>query len=276
MSARYFLGVGLTLLAGCTAQPVDPANEPTPPLQVGCQFEVVERSAAADGHYQQVQFAYLSDEGGVPKRFVADTLTFPPGSVRVELFDQPELANHETVPEAAIKRGAIAAINGGYYGEEFEPIGLYLINGQLQQPMSNESGLLTGVLSIDTAGQIALDTRAEFIPANAVSALQSGPFLVDPGHTLGIYSDNGKLRKRTVVALSGRGETIVTTASPVSLYTLAQCLYTQPDAFGVDIVERALNLDGAISTGMYAKLASSTLSKPEEVPVRSMLLLYDK
>ncbi|MEO1743039.1 MAG: phosphodiester glycosidase family protein [Cyanobacteria bacterium J06629_9] len=276
MIARHYLGLGLLLLTSCTVQPTEVVTKPISSLETGCQFEVVQQSPVAVGRYQRVQFTYLSEAGDVPKRFAADILAFPKGSILAELLDQPALEKHETVPEAAAKRGAIAAINGGYYGEEFEPIGLYLLNGQLQQPISNESGLLTGVLSINTAGQIALDTRADFAPTDAVSAFQSGPFLIDPGNALGIYSDNGKLRKRTAVALSERGETIVTTTSPVSLYTLAQCLHTQPEAFGVDIVERALNLDGAISTGMYAKLESSTINKPEEVPVRSILLLYDK
>lgn len=264
---------------GCATQPVpDVAVEPAPALQVGCQFEVFEQSEIAEGAgaYRRVQFTYLGEGEEVPKRFTADVLTFPPRAVRAELLDQPDLQQYETVPAAAQKRGAIAAINGGYYGEAFEPIGLYLIDGQQRQGISKESTLLTGVLSIDASGQIDLSTRAEFTPRNVVSAFQSGPFLIDPGGVLGIYSDNGKLRKRTAVATATTGETVVLTTSAVSLYTLAQCLHTQSDAMSVTAIERALNLDGGVSTGMYAALPSAILNKTEEVSVRSTLLFYGR
>ncbi|MEO1591159.1 MAG: phosphodiester glycosidase family protein [Cyanobacteria bacterium J06632_22] len=245
-------------------------------LQLGCQFEWVEQSAVAqaEGQYRRVQFTYLGEGEETPKRFTADVLTFAPGAVRAELLDQPDLQQYETVPEAAQKRGAIAAVNGGYYGEEFEPIGLYILNGQSLQPMSNASGLLSGVVNIDATGQVNLETRANFSSSRAVSALQSGPFLVDPGNVLGIYSDNNKLRKRSVVALSEQRELIILTTSPVSLYTLAQCLHTQAAGVGVVSIERALNLDGGISTGMFALLSNQALAKTEEVAVRTILMFY--
>ena len=276
--SKRFAALGLAVFVGCATQPAtEVAIEPAPALQVGCQFDVVEQSAvaAAAGQYRRVQFTYLEGEATAPKRFTVDVLTFLPGTVRAELLDQPDLQQYETVPEAAQTRGAIAAINGGYYGEAFEPIGLYLINGQQRQGISRESSLLTGVLSIDTAGQIALSTRNEFSPRNAVSAFQSGPFLIDPGGALGIYSDNGKLRKRTVVATASSGETVVFTTSSVSLYTLAKCLHTQATAIGVTNIERALNLDGGVSTGMYDAQPSAMHNKTEEVSVRSTLLFYD-
>lgn len=247
-------------------------------ITVPCQYEVVSQQTVpgTEGLYQQIQFVYtnLDAEASTPRRFTVQALTLEPGTYQARLLDHPsrEASSYQTIPEVGKTVNAIAVINGGYYDPDFNPLGLSILQGQVQTRLS-ESSLLSGVLNVDTGGQISLIPRASFQQQAAVDAIQAGPFLIDPGNEIGIYSDNGKLRKRTVVGLSTTQQTVVLTTTPVSLYTLAQCLGTQPQSLGINALDRALNLDGAVSTGMYVDLGDTTVNKPEELPVRNVLII---
>jgi uncharacterized protein YigE (DUF2233 family) len=247
--------------------------------QQPCQFQASSPKPLAkqSGYYQQVQFTYrrASEYGLNEVKFTVDGVVWSPGQLQATLVDQPksETVTYQTIPEVGRSNQAVLAFNGGYYDEAFRPLGLYKLKQEERGQMS-PSALLSGVLGITPQGEIDLVTRDRYRPGSYVEAFQSGPFVIDPGGQMGIRNDDGQQAKRTVVGITANQQRLVVTTSPVSLYALATCLESHPQALGVSAIDRALNLDGGPSTGLYVELQKRHLSMPESAPVRTQLILH--
>lgn len=160
---------------------------------------------------------------------------------------------------------AILAINGGYFDDAFAPLGLYRIEGTVVSPAIDRPPL-SGVVTI-TDGHLDLGKQDR---PDAQSAFQAGPFLIDPGGTLGIRSDDGKLAERTVVAIAGDSLVVIVT-SPVTLHSVADWLHQSGEELRVVSIERALNLDGGPSAGYVARVGTVEQAQPPRGAIRSAI-----
>ena len=172
-------------------------------------------------------------------RFNAKTHTFA-------VMDDPE--KHFDLASAAQKRGALAAVNGGYFHPDRTPLGLVIRQGVELHPLERAK-LLSGLVVV-TGGRIALLRVGEFKPsANVREALQAGPFLVDGGKAVpGLNAD--RRAERTFVFTQGADRFGLGVCSAVTLAEIAQIL-AAPDAVPGAKITRALNLDGGSSTGLW-------------------------
>ncbi len=176
---------------------------------------------------------------------------------------------NELVPE-----GVALAINGGYFSSDWKPDGLWVIDGKEIQALSNNP-VLSGVVTITEEGRIdAMPLGND--TGNARFAFQAGPWLIDPGGELGIHQDDGKRFKRSIIAFTTDGETLVVSSSPASLYELASGLQRLPDILPVARVDRALNLDGGPSAGLFVDTVDGRVSMQPSGPVHHVLVCTDR
>jgi hypothetical protein len=194
--------------------------------------------------------------GGSAARLIDQSPTFPVGAV--------------TVAQArAHVPGAVVAINGGYFEAGFRPLGLVRIAGVDRHPRSS-AGVLSGVVAIDGAGHLALLPREAEL-ADAVAAFQAGPFVIDPGGVVGV-GDRPASARRSLLAMDDHGRLLLLVTGALTLHQVAMLLHDQPQAFGMERVERALNLDGGPSAGLSLALDDPAWSSGERGPVRNILV----
>ncbi len=151
---------------------------------------------------------------------------------------------------AARKRGALAAVNGGYFHPDRTPLGLVVRQGVEIHPLE-KARLLSGLVVV-TNGAVALRRPAEFKASRAVGeALQAGPFLVDGGKAVAGL-DRTRSAARTVVFTDGAGRCGVLICKSVTLAQMAALLAT-PGLLPAGKISRALNLDGGSSTALWVR-----------------------
>jgi uncharacterized protein YigE (DUF2233 family) len=162
------------------------------------------------------------------------------------VLDDP--ASRYDLATAAQKRGALAAINGGYFHPDRTPLGLVIRQGVQIHPRE-KARLLSGLVVV-TKGRIALLRAAEFKPGAGVwEALQAGPFLVDAGEPVaGLNAERRAMR--TFVFSQGSEQFGFGVCASLTLAETGSVLATRNLVPGGKI-RRALNLDGGSSSGLW-------------------------
>jgi uncharacterized protein YigE (DUF2233 family) len=164
------------------------------------------------------------------------------------VMDNP--AGELNLASAAKKRGALAAVNGGYFHPDRTPLGLVVRDGRTLHPMERAK-LLSGVV-VGTDGRVSLQRANEFKQTAKVrEALQAGPFLVDKGRPVTGLNATRAAARTVVFQQSGQGCGVVV-ADAATLAEMGAILAT-PQVTGNVPVVRALNLDGGSSTGMWVR-----------------------
>jgi len=168
----------------------------------------------------------------------------------------------------------LAGVNGGYFDENFAPLGLRIANGQMIAPLQR-ARLITGVLVASPRGVQIMRSR-EFSRRLGVSAaIQCGPFLVDRGQPISGLNDS-HLARRTFGATTGGSRALIGVCSAVSLAELAKILATTSLAEDLKI-ERALNLDGGSSSAFwFARENGNAFSISEQKSVRDFVGIVPK
>jgi Phosphodiester glycosidase len=163
----------------------------------------------------------------------------------------------------------LAGVNGGYFDEEFAPIGLRIANGQMIAPL-RRARLITGVLVASSRGVQIVRAREFSRRSDVSAAIQCGPFLVDSARPISGLNDS-RVARRTFVATTNGNRAFVGVCSAVSLAGLSKILATAPFAEGMKI-ERALNLDGGSSSAFwFGREDGSAFSIPERKPVNDFV-----
>jgi len=156
--------------------------------------------------------------------------------------------------------GALAAVNGGYFDELYRPVGWVVDRGVEIAPRSARTS--GGVLAV-RGGALYVGPARE-VPFAPEFAVQNGPRLIENGGRLGIRTDDGRRAPRTVACdAAGRLHLIVVVAAPregPTLHETARMLA----AFGC---QRALNLDGGPSTGVWLRGDAGVASAPPPAPI---------
>jgi uncharacterized protein YigE (DUF2233 family) len=175
-------------------------------------------------------------------------VTFDPKTCAFAVMDNP--AGAFDLGSAAQKRGALAAVNGGYFAPDRSPLGLVVRQGVEIHPLEHGK-LLSGVLSV-TPASITLQRTAAFKSSSAVrEALQAGPFLIEKGKPIAGLEAT-KSAARTVVFQNAKGRWGLVMAKSTTLAGMAEILSTA-SLFPEGPIARALNLDGGTSTAMWVR-----------------------
>ncbi|MFK7788348.1 MAG: phosphodiester glycosidase family protein [Phycisphaeraceae bacterium] len=189
-------------------------------------------------------------------------------------FDNLEKASEQQdFIASANRQDAVAMINGGYFDASFQPVGLVVKDIETISEMSNQPAL-SGVLAVFDSKSVLLIPRSSYLPDNGIrSAIQAGPFLVDPGGKQGIRSDDLKKAKRTAIGQTISGDIVFISTTPCTLYELSEILTKHQNVLSVERFESVLNLDGGPSTGLYLQGLDEYHVVPEtDVPNRILML----
>ena len=155
------------------------------------------------------------------------------------------------------KEHATAIINGGYFDDQNNATALVISNGQAFGTSYNGFG---GMLSVDTNGHTTLRSlnQQPYDPNNdqLQQATQSSPMLILNGKATQ-FNANAASSRRTVVAMDRQGRLlfIISPNMALSLSELADLLASSDLS-----LDRALNLDGGASTGLYMNAGSQQAS----------------
>ena len=237
--------------------PLVPAPEPlkeAPPRSLTKGWE-----AAAPGLAYQVREA-----GGGLAQLAA---------VRVDLarhrLEAADLTRGESKPATvralAKARGAVAAINGGYFDEHWHPLGALVHAGKQTNPPFRKSG---GIFCI-VGNRAVLRRSQDGLPAGATEALQCHPRLVTGGQVLSGLKPGEHIR--SAVGLTAAGEVVlaVTGRGELSLRDWARAM----KALGC---KEALNLDGGPSSQLYLHAGKTELDLPGAYGVPSALVVLPR
>jgi uncharacterized protein YigE (DUF2233 family) len=161
-------------------------------------------------------------------------------------MDDPE--NAYDLASAARARGAVVAVNGGYFHPDRTPLGLRVRKGKEIHRLEKAS-LLSGLLTVIDR-RIALLRVGEFRRSPGLQeAVQCGPFLVDAGKPVIGLNAIRRAKRTVIVEAAGKRFGLLVT-SDISLAE-AGAILAAPDILSEMKITRALNLDGGSSTGLW-------------------------
>ncbi len=172
---------------------------------------------------------------------------------------------------------ARAGVNGGFYGRDFRPLGLVVSDSRQIHPLrkSSSGGITSGIIWFGTGG-IHIERYQSFSSSSGVEqALQTGPMLVWQGRGVSGLSDSN-WRPRTFVLTDWKGKWMLGVSSAVTLNVLSKLL-NDPKVIHEFTTNRAINLDGGRSTGLYVgKESGENLYRSEISQVRNFLGIVRK
>ncbi len=210
--------------------------------------------------------------GGIPIRGVL----FDSRTHRLRVMDQSEGPASRWPDAAAAGRaaGGIAALNAGFFTPEGAPLGIVISNGKRHGSVNRASSLGSG-LFVDLNTPALL--RREQWDGKANDAVQSGPFLIENGRSvggLGLESSTA----RSFIARLGGTRWLIARTGPCSLRELGQALAgTEWDG---SPLHTALNLDGGRSSDLWVSGAVQGGPLHERPfwnkPVRNFLVLVPR
>lgn len=211
----------------------------------------------------------LSDNG-VTARVTA--IVFSSKSYTMHVVDSPSPGTTKLAGVLAAA-GCVAGVNGGYFQDDFRPVGLMVAGGS-QVHAFEKAKLLSGILAVRGA-RIEIVRPSHFQnPGDVREAIQCGPMLVEGGHPVaGLNAERSA--RRTVVATDGRGQWALIYVTSVTLSDAARIL-TTPGVLGDWVPSTALNLDGGSSSGLWAAATPDAVSRPELGHVRNYIGISPK
>ncbi len=175
--------------------------------------------------------------------------------------------------EIVESKGALAGINGGYFDEGLEPIGLLISDDRVFHGLQRAK-ILSGIFYIK-GGHPALARTREFPSVKGVQqAIQCGPFLVDGGRPVpGL--DNGRVAARTFIFSCGSSLWGFGICRSVTLEEMGRILAEIP-LVPDHPISRALNFDGGSSTAFYVKTGNGTIFSEGRPIVSNYLIAKPK
>lgn len=198
-------------------------------------------------------------------------IVFEAAKLELQVVSQPARDSAVSLAVRMRELAAVAGCNGGYFTPEFQPLGLEVSNGSGAGEFQ-KSGLLSGVVLVRN-GRPTLLWRDEFVAQKGITQLiQAGPRLVNGGQPVkGLEAT--KRRARTFVLTDTAGKWAIGTCKNVTLRELSDLLATRSVMPEVE-VERALNLDGGSSTGLWWRAATGNEDGEREFArVRNFLMV---
>lgn len=164
----------------------------------------------------------------------------------------------------------LLAVNAGFFDAQYHSTALLISDGVAHGQSYEGFG---GMLAVAPDGRVELRPLRDqpYDPAEPLGqALQSFPMLVFPGGQVAPIEDDGEYARRSAVALDRAGRLLVIVcASPsFTLRGLAEWLAASDLA-----IDRALNLDGGASTGLYLDAGETSVQIDSFERVPAVLLV---
>jgi hypothetical protein len=197
---------------------------------------------------------------------------FAPKSLRLRVVDQPT-EPRLSLGQAMRQENCLAGVNGAYFGPDYSPIGLLIVDGKTIAPLKR-ARLLSGVLA-GSPGKIQIVRASEFSHSKRISAaVQCGPMVVERSQPVRGLNDS-RAARRTFAAVGSGDRAALGFCSDVTLDDLAKILAARPAS---DFkIQRALNLDGGSSSGFWFKRTDGTaFSIGEQKNVRDFVAIVPK
>ena len=211
------------------------------------------------------------EETAAARRADMDLAVFSDRSCTLRVIDNPD---GETLARVMQREECACGVNGGYFDENFAPIGLRIINAQTIAPL-RRARLITGVLLASARG-VRIVRSSEVSPRQKIAAaIQCGPFLVDSSQRVRGLNP-GAAARRTFAATVAGGRTLLGVCSEISLAELADMLAKTPVA-GDSKIQRAMNFDGGSSSAFwFARANGSAFAVSEQKRVRDFVAVVPK
>jgi hypothetical protein len=192
----------------------------------------------------------------------------------IELYSN--LENKLTSTEAKNNSGCLSLVNGGFYGTDNKPIGLFYTQGKLTNNASDNE-LFNGFFLIDNNEHASIDLNSPDDLKKYRIALQAGPILYLSGRPSNIASKSDPAR-RIIVGISNRNEiTFISLNSknnPVSgpkLEELPLIIKNINNKTGLNILD-AINLDG----GNHSAFLTESVNLTEFAAIGSYFCIKSK
>jgi hypothetical protein len=184
---------------------------------------------------------------------VFEGVAFDSRSHRLRVLDQADGpgSRFADAASAARSRHGLAAVNGGFFTPEGEPLGRVIAKGKRSGVWNSSSSLGSGLWHADAAGRSAISRRGKLSRADAEAMqelLQAGPLLVENGRAVGGL-DPVKTSARTMILWDGASRWWIGRSTPATLAQVADALASR-EVPGWR-VRHALNLDGGRSSELW-------------------------
>jgi hypothetical protein len=211
------------------------------------------------------------EDAAAGQRVTLDVAVFSAKSTALRVIDNPDGQSLGAV----MKREKYACgVNGGYFDTEFKPIGLRVADNTTFSPL-RRARLITGILLQSDRGIDVVRVGEFSCTKKIITAVQSGPFLVEENKRIRGLNDS-QLARRTFAGIATNDRALLGVCSDVSLGQLANILATAPIAADSKI-RRAMNLDGGSSSAFwFAREDGSAFSLPGRKPVRDFVAVVPK
>lgn len=180
-----------------------------------------------------------------------------------------------TLEELEKKYKPLVLVNGGYFQENFLPVGLLKINNKVLSNLNKVGS--SGILGINDKKTDIFHKKDIDKYKNLYSDLiQNGPLLVENNGQMGIYKDDHVYGARTVIGINKENKTVIVVAdhdaSP-SLWEISSILTKKESEGGFDC-KIAINMDGGSSTGLRINLPNKKLQMNELDYIANAIAVY--
>ena len=201
------------------------------------------------------------------KEAVVTALVFQDQTYQLKVIDYSP--QDKKLAQVMSEQHFLAGVNGAYFHPDGRPLGLMISQGKVVH--AQETARLLSGFVVTEGDQLQLLRVGESMPAGATEVLQSGPFLID--HKVAVAGlESTRIARRTFVATDGHGLWMIGVISPVTLAQAASVLLAAaPPLFSMHPIQRALNLDGGSSSGLWVDLVPEPFSQSEMSYVRNFL-----
>lgn len=172
-----------------------------------------------------------------------------------------------TMKDLAQRRGALLAINGGFFDPQYKSLGLLVNEGKTLNPFRQVSWWASFILN-QNIPQI-LKTKKITVEPSMEMAIQAGPRLVQDGKPV---SSNPKFSRKSFIGITSQNQVVlgVTEDSFAEINDLARILAEEIK------LTQALNLDGGRSTQLYAKIGTYEKDLPGFSPVANGIVVVSR
>lgn len=201
---------------------------------------------------------WLSDDNGIALRHLrvqvaedrpvapVTIVRVDPAAVQLRVAYDPE--QPRVLRTWFIGEQPLLAINGGFFDEHYRSTALVISDGVASETSYEGFG---GMLAVSATGEVTLRALRDqpYAPNEAfVQGIQSFPTLVFAGGIPADLEEDGRRARRSAVALDRSGNLLLI-VSPTAAFTLRElALWLGESDLDID---RALNLDGGPSTGLF-------------------------
>ncbi len=191
---------------------------------------------------------------------------------QVRILDSRNFGTDRMEVKDFVKRAhALAAVNGGFFLPNYQPLGLLIVDGQEVNPLRKADW---GIFMIQDNIPRIIHTSQFQKEKNISQALQVGPRLVVDGKGKTMKK---QIARRTALGITYKKQIILVNTEKTDAYTqdLAR-IFSLPESQGGLECRDALSLDGGPSAQMYVEYGFFKIDNPGGLPVPNAIGVFKK